>query len=68
MALGPSYKVPKIKIKTRLIYLSKDLNSEARLQNEKVLNTHSAQTESGLLDSCDLCTPFMHVMNYILYM
>ena len=29
---------------------------------------HSAQTEFGLLDSCVLCTPFMHAMNDMLYM
>ena len=70
MALGPSYKLPnnymafcpsynlpkmKIKIKPRSIY-PKTLNSEARLRNEKVLGTHSAQTDFGLLDSCDQYT------------
>ena len=34
----------------------KELNSETRLQNENVLGTHSAQTESGLLDSNDQYT------------
>ena len=34
----------------------KNLNPEATLRNRKVLGTHSAQTESGLLDSCDQCT------------
>ena len=29
--------------------------------------TYFAQTESGLLDSCELCTPFMHVMNDMLH-
>ena len=70
MALGPSYKLPKnymafcpsynlpkkTKIKTRPTY-PKTLNSEARLWNEKVLDTHSTQIESGLLDSYDQCTP-----------
>ena len=71
MALGPSYKLPnnymsfcpsyilpKIKIKTRTRLRStypKELDLEARLQNGKVLGTHFAQTESGLLDSYDLC-------------
>ena len=67
MALGPNYKLPnsymafcpsynlhkiKIKIKPRFTY-PKTLNSEARLRNRKVLGTHSAQIESGLLDFCD---------------
>ena len=67
MALGPSYKLPKnfmafcpgynlpklkIKIKPRSTY-PKTLNSEAKLRNENVLGTYSAQTESGLLDSHD---------------
>ena len=71
MALGPSYKLPKnymafcpsynlskmkIKIKPRSTYLM-TLNSEVRLRNEKVLDTHSAQTKFGLLDSYDQCTP-----------
>ena len=58
MALGPSYKLPKIKtkIKPKSIY-PKTLNSEAKLQNEKVLGTHSAQTECSLLDSCDQYPP-----------
>ena len=69
MALGPSYKLPKIhgflsylqstqnktKIKPRSTY-PKTLNSEARLWNRKVLGTHSVQTESDLLDSHDQCT------------
>ena len=37
------------------------------LRNGKVLSTHSAQTESGLLDSHDQCTPFMHDMNDMLH-
>ena len=58
MALGPSYKLPKIKIKIkpRSTY-PKTLYSEARLRNGKVLDTHSVQTESGLLDSHDQYTP-----------
>ena len=71
MDLGPSYKLPnnymafcpgynlhkmKIKIKSRSIY-PKTLNSKARLRNGKVLDTHSAQTESSLLDTRDQCTP-----------
>ena len=70
MALGPSYKLPnnymtfcpsynlpeiKIKIKPRSTY-PKTLNSKAKLWNGKVLDTHSSQTESGLLHSCDQCT------------
>ena len=64
----PSYNLSKIKakIKPRSTY-PKTLNSEARLQNGKVLGTHSAQTKSGLLDSSDLCTPFMHAMNDMLH-
>ena len=53
----PSYNLPKIKNKT-LIYLSKNLSLEARLQNGNVLDTHSAQTDSGLLDSNDQYTIF----------
>ena len=71
MALGPSYKLPKnfmafcpgynlpklkIKIKPRSTY-PKTLNSKVRLQNENVLDTHSVQTESSLLDSHDQCNP-----------
>ena len=83
MALGPNYKLPnkyisfcpsynlpkiKAKIRSRSTY-PKKLNSEARLRNEKVLGTHSAQKESGLLDSCDQCTFFfMHEMNDMLHM
>ena len=54
MAFCPSYNVPKtkIKIKSKSTYL-KTLNSEAKLQNWKVLSTHSAQIESGFLDSHD---------------
>ena len=33
-----------------------------------MLGTYSAPTESGLLDSCDQSTLFMHVMNDMLYM
>ena len=79
MDLGPNYKLPnnymsffpsyilpkiKIKIKTRSTY-PKTLNSEARLWNGKVLGIHSTQTEFGFLDSCDLCTPFMHAVNLL---
>ena len=58
MAFCPSYNLPKIKIKIkpRSTY-PKTLNSGARLWNGKVLGTHSAQTESGLLDSHNQCTP-----------
>ena len=81
MALGLSYKLPnnymafcpsynllkiKIKIKSRSTY-PKPLNSEATFQNGKVLGIYSAQTKSGLLDSSDLCTPFMHAMNDMLH-
>ena len=66
MALCPSYKLPKIKIKIkpRFTY-PKTLNSEARLRNGEVLGTHSTQKESRLLDSRDQCTPFMYDMNEI---
>ena len=63
-AFVPSYNLPKIKNKT-LIYISKNLSSEVRLQNEKVLDTHSAQTESGLLDSNDQYTLFAWCLWYV---
>ena len=68
-AWGPSYNLPKnkTKIRPRSTY-PKKLDSEARLRNGKVLGTHSAQTEFGLLDSHDLCTPFMHAMNDMLHL
>ena len=68
MVFCPSYNLPKIKTKInpRSTY-PKKLNLEARLQNGKVLGTHSAQIESGLLDSHNQCTPFMHATNDILY-
>ena len=68
MILGRSYKLSKIKanIRPRSTY-PKTLNSEARLRNGKVLDTHSAKTVSCLLDSYDQCTPFMHAMNNMLY-
>ena len=44
------------------------MNLEARLQNGKVLGKHSVQIEYGLLDSYNLCTFFMHVMNDMLNM
>ena len=65
MVLGPSYNLPKkktknkkqkTKIKPRSTY-PKTLNSKVRLQNENVLDTHSVQTESSLLDSHDQCNP-----------
>ena len=71
MALGPSYKLPKIhgllpwsqstqikktKTKPRSTY-PKTPNSEAKLRNGKVLGTHSTQTESGFLDSHDQYSP-----------
>ena len=54
MVFCPSYNLPKNKRKTRhrSIY-PKELNSEVRLRNGKVLGIHSAQTEFGLLDSYD---------------
>ena len=73
MALGPNYKLPnkymtfcpsynlpkiKLKIRPRSTY-PKKLNLEARLRNGKVLSTHSAQTESGLLESSNQCTPLL---------
>ena len=51
------YQKKKKKNKT-LIYLSKNLSSEARLRNGKVLGTHSALAESGLLDFNDQYTLF----------
>ena len=50
----PSYNLPKNKRKTRhRSTYPREKNSEGRLQNGKVLGTHSAQTEYGLLDSND---------------
>ena len=64
MALGPSYKLPnnymhfcpsyklsknKAKIRPRSTY-PKTLNSEAKLQNGRVLGTHPVQTKFGILD------------------
>ena len=46
----------------------KELNSETRLQNENVLSTHSAQTESGLLDSNDQYTLYAWYEWYVAYM
>ena len=46
----------------------KELNSETRLQNENVLGTHSAQTESGLLDSNDQYTIYAWYEWYVAYM
>ena len=71
MVCCPSYILPKIEIKTKTRLRSsfpKELDSEAKLWNGNVLGPHSAQTESGLLDSCDLCTLFMHTMNDMLNM
>ena len=67
-AFYPSYNLPKIKIniKPRSTYL-KTLNLKVRLRNGKVLDTYFAQTESGLLDFHDQCTPFMHDMNDMLH-
>ena len=59
MAFCPSYILPKIKktkIKLRSNY-PKTLNFKTKLWNEKVLSTHFAQTESGLLDFHYQCTP-----------
>ena len=82
MALSPSYKLPnkyiafcpsynlhkiKAKIRPRSTY-PKTLNSEVRLQNVKVLGTHSVQTKSGLLYLVTYVPPFMHKMNDMLYM
>ena len=46
----------KIMIRPRSTY-PKTLDLKARLWNGKMLGTHSAQTESSLLDFCDQCTP-----------
>ena len=71
MVFFPSYILHKIKIKTktrlRSTYL-KELDSEAGLRNGNVLGTHSTQTKSGLIDSCDLYTFFMHAMKDMLNM
>ena len=68
MVFCPSYNLPKIKIKIkpRSTY-PKTLNSKARLRNGKVLGTHFAQTEFGLLVSRDQCTPFTHDVNDMLH-
>ena len=55
------------KVRLRSTY-PKKLNSEARLWNGKVLSTHFTQTKSGLLDSYNLYSPFMHEMTDILHM
>ena len=57
----------KIKINPRSTY-PKKLNSEARLQNWKVLGTHFAQIEYGLLNSNDQCTLYAWYEWYIAYM
>ena len=57
----------KIEIKPRSTY-PKKLNSEARLQNWKVLGTHFAQIEYGLLNSNDQCTLYAWYEWYIAYM
>ena len=50
---------PKIKRKTKHKFIyPKELSSGARLRNGKVLSTHSAQIESGLLDTNDQYTLF----------
>ena len=62
---GPNYNLPKLKYKT-LIYLSKNSKLGARLRNGKVLGTHSAQTESSLLNSNDQYTFFCMILNDML--
>ena len=57
----------KIEIKPRSTY-PKKLNSEARLQNWKVLGTHFAQIEYGLLNSNDQCTLYAWYEWYITHM
>ena len=56
MACCPSYILPKTNEDKTRSTKTKNLNPEARLQNEKMLGTHSTQTKFGLLDSCDQCT------------
>ena len=63
---GPSYNLPKLKDKT-LICLFKNPKLGARLWNGKVLGTHSAQIESGLLDSNDQYTFFAWCEWYVAY-
>ena len=59
---------PKIKRKTKhKSTYPKELNSKARLWNEKVLSTHSAQTKSSLLDSNDQYTIYAWYEWYIAY-
>ena len=65
MAFSPSYKLPKIKIRPRSIY-PKILNSKVRLRNGKVLDTHSAQIESDLLDSNNQYNIFCMMLNDML--
>ena len=69
MAFCPSYNLPnnRTKIRPRSTDL-KTLNLEARLQNGKVLDTYSAQTEFGLLDSCDQCTLYAWYERYVAHM
>ena len=59
---GPSYNVPKSKRQNTNL-LTKILSSGARLWNGKELDTHSAQTESSLLDSNDYHIPFCMMLN-----
>ena len=59
---------PKIKRKTKHNYTyPKELNSEARLRNGKVLEIHFAQTEPSLLDSNDQYTIYAWYEWYIAY-
>ena len=58
---------PKIKRKTKHKFIyPKELSSGARLRNEKVLGTHSTQTESGLLDSNDQYALLCMILNGML--
>ena len=60
---------PKIKRKAKHnSTYPKELSSEARLWNENVLGTHSAQIESGLLDSNDQYTIYAWYEWYVAYM
>ena len=60
---------PKIKERQCIgLPIQKKLSSGARLWNEKVLSTYSAQTESGLLDSNDQYTLYAWYGWYVAYM
>ena len=70
MVFCPSYNLPKKKKKKKdkaYVYLSKDTKFGGYLWNGKVLDIHSAQTKSGLLDSHDQCTLYAWYGWYVAY-